>query len=231
MVRHSFPGLQKFHPLSNEDYLVRTAPRMATVSTAPEFVPTTKAWRPWWRGYQEDWPACTAVGSLINLACEPMRHTGYNPMIDWKVLYRLNQEEDRRHGRWFSEGATTVAALTVLKTLGLITGYWWGYTIRTCQEVIKLKPFIVGTNWYDSMWDRDAQGVAKITATARNVGGHLYTINKYDHRRDLWRSPSSWGDGDYYFSSETLLRLLREDGEMTMVDEVANPVLPVQITV
>lgn len=224
----SFPGLQKFHPLSNEDYLVRSRLR-STARAADEFVATTKAWRPWWRGNQGEVPACTAVGSLINLACEPMRHTGYNPMLDWRQLYRMNQEEDRRQGRNYAEGATTVAAMQVLVKLGLITAYYWGYTVRTCQEVIKVKPFIVGTNWYSSMFDRDAQGIIRITPGATSVGGHLYTINKYDHRRDLWRCPNSWGDGDYYFDSETLLRLLREDGEMTMMDEVASPQFPIPL--
>lgn len=224
-----FPGLHIYHPIENENYLVRAHPRLASVTTDDVFKPATKSWRPWWRGNQGNISACTAVGSLINLACDPMRHTGHNPLLDWMKLYKLNQEEDRRNGRNFPEGATTVAAMEVLKSLGFITAYYWGYTVRTCQEVIRLKPFILGTNWYPSMFNRSPEGIIKIGVNEQPVGGHLYTINKYDARRDLWRCPNSWGDGDYFFNSETLLRLLREDGEMTMMDEVANPIFPMAL--
>lgn len=180
-----------------------------------------RSWRQYLTYYQGNTPACTGFGSGNKVAAAPVRPTmaqlrALDPM-NW---YRQNQEEDRRHGRNFSEGATTLAAMEVGKRMGHWSGYYWSYALDEIHQVVHdTDAVIFGTNWYDSMWDRDAEGICRITPNARNVGGHLYCINGYDPRKGLLRKVSSWNDGYYFMPDEVAYRLLREDGECTVMFE------------
>jgi len=111
-------------------------------------------------------------------------------------------------------GTTVRAGAEAMKARGLVKQYLWA---RSLDEVIRwllLKgPVVMGTDWYTSMFEPDAQGVVRITPTARVAGGHAYLLRKVDLRRGLLWGPQSWGpkegvNGHFGYPFELLERLI-----------------------
>lgn len=231
-VRPHDPGLRPFHDIRNERYLlsdVVTPMRTARGDAAPITIDVrTIRHRQYAYFDQGNSPECTGYGSVTLLAAA---HPFNRPPLSGHEWYVRNVAFDKAHGRDYGAdgGATVTAAMEVGRALGFYSAYRWAYTIRTMQLAIQHGPLIVGTAWYDSMWNRDAEGIVETPADdAEAVGGHLYTLNAFDAHRDLWRYPSTWGDGDYWLPGELVHRLLREDGECAQPDEVK---LPAHLTI
>ena len=223
------PGLNIHHDVRSERFAVRNLPQLGIITEA--FVPKSKQHRTYFKhNDQGETPRCTAFGTLTDLACTPITYPGKNPLKDPQQFYEQIQAEDRAHGRHFSEGATTVAAMECAKANGWISAYYWGWTMEIAQRTILVCPMVWGTWWYDSMFDADDEGIIRIGRNARQSGGHLYCVNGYNVRRDLWTIEQTWGSQPYgssgfsgkrqYIPGDDLYRLLREDGEFTVITEV-----------
>lgn len=182
----------------------------------------SRNWRQWWYFNQGVLPACTAFGSGTYLAADPIRPTmDYVRRLDCVQLYADIQAQDRKEGRFYAEGATTLAAMKVGQARGWWTGYQWSYDIDTLLKTVHdSKPVIVGTNYYESQFDRDSEGIARIRPNSPLAGGHFYVIRGYNPRRGLLTSSQTWGDGDYKYPVEDMARLLLEDGECVAPMEV-----------
>lgn len=229
--RHN-PGLQIRHDVRSERYMARSLPALG--DTTEVFKPKTKQWRTYFRqNDQGPTPRCTAFGTLTDLACNPITHPGKNPLKDPQQFYEQIQAEDRAKGRHFAEGATTIAAMEAAKANGWINAYYWGWTMDTAHRTILVCPMVWGTWWYSSMFSPDNEGIIRITPAAVADGGHLFCVNGYNARRDLWTIENTWGQVSYgsagmtgkrqYISGDDLYRLLREDGEFTVITETARP--------
>lgn len=233
-------GLVIRHDIRNERYLMRDAllaSRDLTYKTPSDdaptpvpFEPRSVKWRAYWWGDQGNTPRCTAFGTLHLLAAGPVSHAGQNPAYDPQRLYEAIQAQDRSQGYDFGVdgGATSVAAHEVARRAGWYGAYYWGYTLATAQEGIARAPLVFGTNWYDSMYSRDAEGIIRIAANSPTDGGHFYTVNGYDHKRGLWRIYQTWGDGYYFIGDDDLHRLIREGGEFALVTETRGKLPPLQ---
>lgn len=222
-IRPRDPGLVIHHDPRNERYLlVDTLPKFSARATEPTpFVPKTKRHRQYARFDQGPNPSCTGYGSVTLLATA---HPFNRPPITGADWYAKNQAFDRANGRFFDEGATVTAAMEVGRQLGFYSAYRWAYTIRTMQQAILTAPLIAGTFWYDSMFERDAEGIVRVPKASDSTdAGHLYTINAYDAKRDLWRVANTWGDGDYLIPGDLMFRLVREEGEIAQPDEIKLP--------
>jgi hypothetical protein len=214
------PGLVIHHDPRNERYLlVDSLPRLAVARRGPaEFTPKTRRHRQYAYFDQGQTPECTGYGSVTLLAtADP-----YNkPPLTGHDWYLKNVAFDRAAGRYYDGGATVTAAMEVGRQLGFYTEYRWSYTMRTMQEAILKGALIAGTYWYPSMFERDKEGIVKApSASAVTDDGHLYTINGYDAKRDLWRVPNTWGDGDYFIPGDLMYRLVREEGEIAQPSEI-----------
>lgn len=219
-----FPGLVVHHDIRNERYLLKDKLPKAAARGAATFTPKTKKHRQYRYYDQGQTPECTGFGSATLCASA---HPFNAPPIDAHEWYVRNVAFDRAAGRWYSEGATVTAALEVGRQLGIFTEYRWAYEIRTMQEAILTAPLIAGTWWYNAMFDRNVDGVVNTPLPDdQPVGGHLFTINAYDAKRDLWRVPNSWGDGDYLIPGDLMHRLVREEGEIAQITEIKLPKLP-----
>jgi hypothetical protein len=213
------PGLVIFHDRRNENYLL-TDKLPRAVGAAP-FVPTTRHHRQYARFDQGATPMCTGYGSVTLLATAHPYNRAPISGVDW---YRKNVAFDRAHGRVYSEGATVTAALEVGRALGYYSEYRWMYTVAVMQQAIVRAPLIAGTLWYDSMFERDEDGIVGMPGPNESTdAGHLYTINGYDAARDLWRVPNTWNDGDYFIPGDLMHRLLREEGEVAQPTEIKLP--------
>lgn len=166
-------------------------------------------------------PFCTAYGSLHELYCGPIYHKK-KPIIDPDHLFALIQSEDRRHGRVYTEGATTNAACAVMVQLGFWGGYDWDYEGPSALGALMSEyPIIAGTAWTDSMFDRDREGIIRVTSwNLASAGGHLYCVNGINLKRGLVRIANTWGDGYYWLPIEDFLRLVREGGETVLPREL-----------
>jgi hypothetical protein len=221
-----WPGLVIHHPIENEDYLVTRAAPPRLMARAEAFTPVSRTYRNYWpspKNDQNGYPACTAFGTLTALACTPVTHPGRNPLVKPLDFYAEIQAEDKKEGRDYPEGATTDAAMRAARARGFISAWYFGYTMDTAHRIIAVKPFIMGSIWYDSQMQPDAEGIIRITPNAKSVGGHLFALNAYNAKRGLWRIPQTWGDGDYFISDEDLHRMLREDGELSVFEELPTP--------
>lgn len=125
-------------------------------------------------------------------------------------------------------GGSGVAVCTAAKKLGLIAGYTHAFGIDHAKGAISLSPFIAGTNWYQSMFTPDPNGLVSIDEsqispeTGKPVaGGHEYLVYGYDPATDLWSMRNSWGPhwgihGAFKMTGATFARLLAEQGDVTV---------------
>jgi hypothetical protein len=221
------PGLRIFHDIRNNKFpLAAKRPLSAT------FTPRTVHHRQYQHYDQGPTPRCTGYGmaTLCSAAHEYNR-----PPISPDDWYARNQAHDRAEGRYYDEGATVVAALEVGRSLGIWSAYRWLYTLTELQQAIVLKPVVLGTYWFDSMFERDEDGnVTEPDEDEETDAGHLYVVNGYEigtgptdpttgRRQNRWRVPNTWNDGDYWISDRLMHRLLRDGGEAAQADEIRLP--------
>lgn len=188
-----------------------------------EFTPISRSHRQYKYFDQGPTPKCTAFGTLTYLAAaHPYNKALSNKIVlDGHQLYELIRAWDVENHNLYDEGATCTAALETARKLGWIERYEWMYTIRTMQECIPIAPLQAGTYWYDSMFERDAEGIVKVPRSFDTTdSGHFYTLGKYDAHRDIWWCRQTWGDGDYGIPGDLMFRLLKEEGEVSIVTEL-----------
>lgn len=222
------PGLGRIPHVDpkNFDYLIKPSlsPRALVHRVARTLgIQRPRHWHQWAHYFQGDTPRCTAYGSKTWLAADPLHATvAWLRNLDADSWYADNVAEDRKHGRVFSEGATTLAAMEVGKRRGYWDRYEWSYDFDVIRNTVHdQQPVIVGTNWYASMWDRDAEGICgRPSPTEQPDGGHLFCLNGYDPKRDLFRNPETWNDGDYLIPGELMRRLISEDGECVLPHKI-----------
>ncbi len=219
------PGLIITHDVRNENYLIDNHTRkLGLTSPVAQFTPRKKLWkRAKWRDDQLKTARCTAFGPLISVGCTPITHAGMNPVLDPDYMYAENQAYDAAHGQpdgGIGAGATTISAMETLKAHGVIKGYYWGYTMDCLFRALAKGVVVAGTDWYPSMFDKDAQGVIRVNRNENPAGGHCYCLHGYDPKSDLISIAQSWGDGDYKIAAGDFYYLLRNGGEFTVFQEV-----------
>lgn len=140
-------------------------------------------------------------------------------------------------------GSSVRALMKVLVAEGYVEGYGWEFTYSPASEWVRRNgPVIVGTNWYESMFNLTREGFAKITPTTTLAGGHCYLWVGSNTKRgiDLWaNSWERWGidrraftskagsvtlanstqRGFFMTAAEDTERLIHEDGEVTTATE------------
>lgn len=179
-------------------------------------------------GDQGNTPACTGFAAVHFLADGPVTQgkKGQAP-IDPQEIYRLNQENDRKMGYSFAEGATSLAMAKTLKQLGYISSYFWGYDLNAVVQAALVSPVLIGIDWLEGMDDPDRKhGV--IRAIGRIRGGHELLINGVDLDDGMFRLKNSWGQswgkrGHAYLPFEDLEKLLGMGGEALLATEVKKP--------
>lgn len=125
-------------------------------------------------------------------------------------------------------GSDGPAAASALREFGWISGYRHGFSLNDALAMGQQWPFIVGVNWYDTMYDPTTDGELKIGPAAKVAGGHEFVIDSYDATRGLVGMTNSWGTdwgvgGRAFMSVETFERLLKEDGDATLFTPVTSP--------
>lgn len=228
-----FPGLHVHHDPRNENYLYTdTQPKLVARGEKKAEVPVKTKRHQAYRRYDQIGGSCTGFGPVTYAA---VAHEFNVSPIDGLEWYRRNQERDRANGLNFDEGATVTASMETGRALGLWTAYRWIYDVPNMERAIQTRPLLAGTNWYDSMFERDKEGIVRMPSkTAQPIGGHEYTIGGWIKERGLWRIEQTWKPSPeeqampykgwcYFVPAELMYRLVREEGEIAIPDEVKLP--------
>lgn len=183
--------------------------------------------------------ACVGFGWSAELAVEPVSVPVTNNFA--MTLYRAAQAADKAEGRFYDEGATTLAGAKAAKSLGLISDYRWCFGINEVADAVVAKgPVVLGINWYDGMYETDSNGLVSVNGPL--VGGHCISLAGHwpykvsaNGRSTKDNSPfgqtvypwiNSWGKlygraGVGFIRHSDLDRLLQEDGEAVIATDIA----------
>jgi len=121
-------------------------------------------------------------------------------------------------------GTSTLAGVKALKEWNVIQAYRWGFgTEDTIRMLGYHGPVVIGINWYDGMFDTDANGFVEPSGPL--AGGHAIELHGVNVQKEYVEGTNSWGPwwglrGRFRMRFETLRRLLREDGECVTFDMV-----------
>lgn len=178
----------------------------------------------WW-GDQGDTPMCTAYALLHAMADGPVTHR-QAPLANPAELYAAIQQQDRQAGRYFSEGATSLAMAMEAKARGWIGEFRWGYTLApVVAALVEVGPVLIGIDWPDGMDSPDPKH-SVIRWRGRNRGGHEIEVNGIDLDDGMVRVKQSWGRtwsrhrGHAYLPMEDLERALANGGEALLFREL-----------
>lgn len=174
-------------------------------------------------GDQGDTSDCEAFGTIHILADGPVTHKK-RPLEDPFEFFKKVQAVDRREGRYYSDGATTLASAKAAQEAGYISGYYWGYTSADFITAIKHGPVGLGVDWLTG-FDYPERSTGIIRATGSLRGGHFIDANGMNFKTGLIRLKNSWGrgwakNGHCYLPIEDLEILIGRGIDMVWFDEV-----------
>jgi hypothetical protein len=191
-------------------------------------VPTSKLWA---IGSvhldQGDTGTCVGHGWKNFSRCAPLQVTAKNAPGPFDIYRKavLLDEWPENDGEATApesdlQGGTSVrAGAKAMTQFGRLKSYLWAFDLQTMLQFLLTRgPVVLGTNWYDSMFDTDKNGIVKITPQAQIAGGHCYLARGADTKRMLIRFCNSWSNGwgkggDAYMSFADAERLIHEEGE------------------
>lgn len=184
--------------------------------------------RSWWAYHtrldQGATPTCVGHAWAHFLADSPYLHDVSEAQA--LAIYDGAQHNDE----WFGEdydGTSVRGGAKFLQGEKRIGTYYWAFSLADVVRCLLAQgPVIVGTNWYEGMFDTvnvDRYPFVEIGGDV--VGGHAYKLDGVDTERKLVRMKNSWGtgwgrNGFARMSFDTLEQLLDEDGEACMAVEV-----------
>lgn len=91
------------------------------------------------------------------------------------------------------EGTSVLAGAKVLTSRGYYSEYRWAETEYDMAQAMQLGPVIIGIDWYNDMFDPDANGY--LHPTGGVAGGHCIAVIALDVEKGYYTVHNSWGDG------------------------------------
>lgn len=226
--RPRFPGMHIFHDPRNENHLIARSAFMIRTADEP-FKPVTSSLRAYWLNNDQGMtPMCGAFGGLTGRCSAPYGWT--RPPIRPTDFYQAIRDEDKRNGRVYDEGVTSVAVAMTMMKLSMIKSFSWGYTLDTALRVLanpdksKRQVLFFGTLWYNSMFNADKDGVIRVVPSSGDAGGHFYCVGAYNAKTQKATIRQTWGKDEFghqdqLIDATDLLNLIRNDGEFFMIEE------------
>jgi hypothetical protein len=123
-------------------------------------------------------------------------------------------------------GSDGTSACKAAKAAGFISAYRHALKLSTALAAVEKGPVITGTNWYESMFYPDSNGVISISPDSEIAGGHEYCVDQVLVDSQLIGFQNSWGTdwgikGRAYMSWDTWARLISENGDVTVPQPLA----------
>lgn len=169
--------------------------------------------------------ACTGFAAVGCLGHHPFIDTLSNTTLTndtGRDVYHRATTLDSISGTWppTDTGSTGLAAAKALKALGWISGYQHSFSLDSVKTALQSGPVIMGTNWYNSMFDPDGSGVVTVNQYSGIAGGHEYICDEY--RDDgYFGFTNSWSDtwganGRFYMTEASVKLLLAQQGDVVL---------------
>lgn len=168
-------------------------------------------------------PHCVGFGWLNFGNCDPVMDGWQNDR--GHEIYYAAKDIDGEPGA--ENGSSTLSGVKAFMKYGFLSGS--NYAFANSLEDVKVwvlanGPVVVGTNWYDSMFVPNYDGVVDVYGYI--AGGHEYLIIGYDRESDLFHCANSWGtgfgiNGTFYIRGVDFERLMREEGDACTTIEIS----------
>lgn len=152
--------------------------------------------------------------------------TWHNAPVDEALareLYHLATTLDEFDGTWPPEdsGSSGNGAAKALRQLGLSPSYRHAFALQAVETALQTGPVMVGTSWYNSMFDPEPDGRIPVRPASGLAGGHEYCVDELDVQAGrVWLTNSwsdSWGIGGRgYLTLPDLQVLLADQGDVTV---------------
>lgn len=164
---------------------------------------------------QGSYPACVGYSICHEAVARPVlvqRVTSATAL----ALYRRAQQLDEWAGENY-DGTSVLGGMKAATEKQWYAEYRWAFgEADLCLAVGYKGPAVLGINWYDGMYEPNAQGIIQVSGTV--LGGHAILCNGYNAKTKLYRLHNSWGaawgkNGECFLSKADMARLLAEDGE------------------
>lgn len=144
--------------------------------------------------------ACVGASWAHELLAWPARAQGVDMRFARERIYWPAQRDDEWEGGEYPgavpimSGTSVLAGVKVLHAMGAYKGYKWAFTE---QDLILglgyAGPAVLGTYWWEGMWEPDANGY--IWPTGNIVGGHAILIRGVNVTQGYYLLHNSWGPG------------------------------------
>lgn len=140
-----------------------------------------------------------------------------------KQLYYSAQQLDSDPGGEYPgatphyEGTEVIAGAKAVQALGKMTEYRWAFNLNDVILAVGTQgPGILGTDWFDDMFNPDSKGFIKPTGAL--AGGHAICVRGVNVTKKYFTLANSWGTswgkgGDCYISFADFEKLLLNNGE------------------
>jgi hypothetical protein len=169
---------------------------------------------------QGDTPHCVGFGGAQYHNAEPVPGSytdddGHKIYYECKVIDGEPKQED---------GSTVHSLAKALKNRKLLSTYVWAASTDDIKSwVLKNGPVVVGTDFYNDMFNPDSDGF--VTPTGGIAGGHCYLVVGYYANGDYFVFQNSWGsswgqNGYFKMKVSDFRKLLNADGEAMAAAEV-----------
>ena len=169
--------------------------------------------------------SCT--GNAVAGACNslPMHHTGERILKepDAVEIYSLATKLDSFSGTYPPDdtGSSGLAAAKAARQMGLIKGYWHGFSMDQILNALQFRPVITGLPWYERMFDPTPDGFVRIGGEV--AGGHEFLVRGYvKARKPYVLCMNSWGaswgplGGAFKLFVDDWIQLIYQDGDVTI---------------
>ena len=182
---------------------------------------------------QGDLGSCTGNAAVGALGTKPLYDAlpSGHPALDEDLavkVYSAATSLDPFDGEYppTDTGSDGLSAAKACKNLGLISGYLHATSLEAMQNALQDTPVIVGVNWYEGFDNPDSNGLVSVSGKVR--GGHEFEVVGVDMEQQRFHAINSWGlgfgkDGHFWFSFDSMTRLLSEDGDCTQLVPLSVP--------